>query len=195
MTRFKVMHLIGSMDLGGAEKLTRLVVEGLPGEEFEVSVCCIKCGGFYAEQLKEKGYRVYELLGVQKNTSVSVASFVKASWLLFRLLRKERPDILHTHLFATSCLGRIAAKLAGVRRTVTTLHRIEYPRVQSKIEPLFRALTNLYITDSRAAATASSCTLDSSARMSRAARASSFWATAPSTPRRGVRAAPSRISR
>ena len=159
MKLVKVMHLIGSMDIGGAEKLTRLIIEALPREEFKSSVCCVKCGGYYADQLKEKGYPVYELIGIPKHSPVSIINSVKAFWRLYRLLRKERPDILHTHLFAASCLGRIAAKVAGVRRIITTLHGIEYPLIQSKIEPRFKALTTLYITDSHAAASKLSKTL------------------------------------
>jgi hypothetical protein len=43
------------MDLGGAEKLTRLIVEGLDPEKYESSVCCLKSGGYYADQLRLKG--------------------------------------------------------------------------------------------------------------------------------------------
>lgn len=159
MKQIKVMHLIGSMDMGGAEKLTRLIIEALPKEEFISSVCCVKCGGYYADQLKEKGYPVYELIGIPKRAPVSIINSVRAFWRLYRLLRKERPDILHTHLFSTSCLGRITAKVAGVRKIITTLHRVEYPLTQPRIEPLFKALTTLYITDSHAAASELSRTL------------------------------------
>jgi glycosyltransferase involved in cell wall biosynthesis len=152
MKPVKVMHLIGSMDIGGAEKLTRLIIEALPREEYNSSVCCIKCGGYYADQLKEKGYPVHVLIGILKHSPVSIINSLKAFWRLYRLLRKERPDILHTHLFSASCLGRIAAKVAGVRRIITTLHRVEYPLIQSRIEQLFKGLTTLYITDSHAAA-------------------------------------------
>jgi glycosyltransferase involved in cell wall biosynthesis len=159
MKQIKVMHLIGSMDIGGAEKLTRLIIEAMPREEFKSSVCCVKCGGYYSDQLKEKGYQVFELIGIPKHTPVSIINSVKAFWCLYRLLRKERPDILHTHLFSTSCLGRIAAKIAGVKKIITTLHRVEYPIIQPRIEPLFKAFTTLYITDSHAAASELSRTL------------------------------------
>jgi len=150
--RLKVIHLIGSMDLGGAEKLTRLTIEGLDPGRFEGAVCCLKAGGVYADQLRAAGHPVTVLLNVDKHAGVPPQRLLVAAWRLFRYLRRERPDILHTHLFATSVLGRVIAKLAGTRRIVVTMHRIEYPRLQPWIERLLRPLTDLYITDSHAAA-------------------------------------------
>jgi glycosyltransferase involved in cell wall biosynthesis len=140
------------MDLGGAEKLTRLTIEGLSREQFEASICCIKSGGFNAETLRRKGYRVDELLAVHQHARISLRLLLLTAWRLFRLLRRERPDVLHCHLFSASCLGRVVGKLAGVPRIVVTMHRIEYPRIQPLGEPFFRPFTALYITDSHAAA-------------------------------------------
>ncbi len=152
MKRVKVVHLIGSMDLGGAEKLTRLTVEGLDPERFEGAVCCLKAGGYYADQLRSAGHSVTVLLDVDKHAPITLRRLWLASWRLYRYLRQESPDILHAHLFATSVLGRIIGKLAGVKHIVVTMHRIEYPRFQPWVERLLRPLTDGYITDSHAAA-------------------------------------------
>jgi glycosyltransferase involved in cell wall biosynthesis len=139
------------MDLGGAEKLTRLVVEGLDPGDFKCSVLCLKAGGFYAAELRRKGYQVDELLRVKKDERNSVWLGVKATWRLWRYLRRSRPDVLHTHLFITSCLGRLLAPFVGVKCVVVTLHRVEYPRIQRCVERLLSGLTALYVTDSEAA--------------------------------------------
>ncbi len=47
---------------------------------------------------------------------------VKAFWQLLRLLRHERPDILHTHNPKPGILGRVAGRLARVPRVVNTQH-------------------------------------------------------------------------
>jgi glycosyltransferase involved in cell wall biosynthesis len=148
----RVLHLIGSMDLGGAEKLTRLTIEGLDRNEFVGTVCCLKRGGYYADQLRKKGYRVDELYNLDKETKNSVGLGLRTLWRLWRYLRREQPEILHTHLFMTSCLGRLLAPIAGVRRVVVTLHRVEYPVVQRWVERLFQKVTYRYVTDSNAAA-------------------------------------------
>jgi len=46
----------------------------------------------------------------------------KALWKLYRLMRKERPHIVHTHTAKAGFLGRLAARLAGVPVVVHTFH-------------------------------------------------------------------------
>ncbi|MCU0400342.1 MAG: glycosyltransferase family 4 protein [Algoriphagus sp.] len=46
---------------------------------------------------------------------------LKCIWELYRLFRKERPDIVHTHTPKAGLLGMIAANLAGVKVRIHTL--------------------------------------------------------------------------
>ena len=47
---------------------------------------------------------------------------VVAFWKLLGLIRRERPDIVHTHTAKAGVLGRVAAWLAGVPLVVHTFH-------------------------------------------------------------------------
>lgn len=152
MTAIKVMHVIGSMDLGGAEKLTRLIIEGLACDQFKASVCCLKTGGFHAAALAKKNLSVHILLNVDKNEKIGTDGLLCVAWRLFRLLLKEKPHIVHSHLFLASSLVRIVGLLAGIRCHVVTMHRIEYPRTQPLVERLIGLLATRYVTDSMAAA-------------------------------------------
>lgn len=51
---------------------------------------------------------------------------LKCLWQLYQLIKKERPDIVHTHTPKAGLLGMIAAKLAGVRVRIHTLAGIPY---------------------------------------------------------------------
>jgi glycosyltransferase involved in cell wall biosynthesis len=47
---------------------------------------------------------------------------VAAFWKIFRIIRRERPHIVHTHTAKAGVLGRLAAWLAGVPLVVHTFH-------------------------------------------------------------------------
>jgi glycosyltransferase involved in cell wall biosynthesis len=47
---------------------------------------------------------------------------LSTAWALWRVLRKERPDIVHTHKAKAGAIGRLVARLAGVKVVVHTYH-------------------------------------------------------------------------
>ena len=69
---------------------------------------------------------------------------MKALWRLWRLLRHEKPAIVHTHAAMAGCLGRLAAVLSGVPVIVHTFHGNSLSGYFSKIETsLFRRIERL----------------------------------------------------
>src|SRR3989338_473956 len=53
---------------------------------------------------------------------ISFKKDLKAFFALYKLMRKEKPDIVHTHTAKAGTLGRLAAILAGVPVKVHTFH-------------------------------------------------------------------------
>lgn len=51
---------------------------------------------------------------------------LKCLWQLYQLIKKEQPDIVHTHTPKAGLLGMIASKLAGVSVRIHTLAGIPY---------------------------------------------------------------------
>lgn len=49
-------------------------------------------------------------------------NLIKAMLRIFFILFKERPQVVHTHLFDASLIGLFAAKLAGIKKRVYTRH-------------------------------------------------------------------------
>jgi glycosyltransferase involved in cell wall biosynthesis len=115
--------------------------------------------GDYASALRDEGF-VHR--PVPMTRSLSVPRQAAAIAALTRELRRRRPDVVHTHTPIGGVVGRAAAKLAGVRGIVHTLHGLPFagaPRTLS--ERLFviaeRALapeTALFLSQSSADAEA-----------------------------------------
>jgi glycosyltransferase involved in cell wall biosynthesis len=50
---------------------------------------------------------------------------LRVLWPLVRELRREPPDILHCHLLRANLYGRVAARFAGIRKVINTIHGVD----------------------------------------------------------------------
>lgn len=107
----RLLHIIPSLERGGAEKQLALLAGGLPRNEFDVHVCCLTRGGAYEEELRRCDVS-YTIIG--KRMKYDPLAYRR----LKRHIRVEQPDIVHTWLFACNAYGRKAAAAAGVRHIV-----------------------------------------------------------------------------
>ena len=108
------MHVIATLDRAGAEgTLARLCLR-LNRAEFEPSVCCLTRGGGYESELRAAlGSQTEGAAGVPVTVLGKKGRYdVAMLWRLRALMRRDRPDIVHTWLFTANTWGRIAAWLA-----------------------------------------------------------------------------------
>ena len=69
--------------------------------------------------VRAEGFRVESLPPMR---SLSPVEQVRATMALVRLLRAERPDLVHAHMPIAGFLGRLAARIVGVPRVAYTCH-------------------------------------------------------------------------
>lgn len=113
--RIHVCHLIGGLDVGGAEKLVAGLAQHADRKRFESSIICLGSRGPVAEEIESSGSQVICLnkpLGWRPGVVVRLA----------RTLRAERIQILHCHNTAALVYGVPAARLAGIKRVIHTRH-------------------------------------------------------------------------
>jgi glycosyltransferase involved in cell wall biosynthesis/ribosomal protein S18 acetylase RimI-like enzyme len=80
----------------------------------------ISAPGEFVSELEQRGIRH---IGIPASTrGMSLTSDLRAMGQLWRILRRERPDILHTHNPKPGVYGRILGRLAGVPIVVNTVH-------------------------------------------------------------------------
>ena len=129
----RVLHIITSLVFGGAERLVVSAATRLPAARFESVICCLAARGPLAAEAERAGVRV-ESLGAFPGLRHPIA-FLR----LYRLIRRLRPDVVHTHLQAANLYGRFAAWLAGVPVIVATEHNVyaskagRYVRVERQL--------------------------------------------------------------
>jgi hypothetical protein len=80
----------------------------------------ISAPGPYVAELEAAGMRHIAL--ESSTRSMNVLADVKSVVELWRILRRERPDVLHTHNPKPGVYGRIVGRLAGVPLVVNTVN-------------------------------------------------------------------------
>lgn len=118
----KIVFLISSMDVGGAEQVLRQVALNAASTEKpgRVILACLYQGGKLAEGLEEKGIKIYE--GIMKNRFdlIGLVRFVK-------ILKAARPDILYISSQALSqAAGIIGAMFVKIGAKILAMHSHEF---------------------------------------------------------------------
>ncbi|GIP35022.1 sugar transferase [Paenibacillus sp. J2TS4] len=84
---------------------------------YTVHNACTDTGRF--AELTRQGLTMIEVPIARK---ISPVSNLKSIMALYRLMRQEKYDIVHVHTPVAALLGRVAAKLAGVKHIIYTAH-------------------------------------------------------------------------
>ena len=117
MSRLRICQLVTELRPAGAERGVFELATRLDRRRFDVQVAALR-GGQVADWLARAGLKV-TVLGVRgKWDAVKLPA-------LARFLRRQRVELLHTHLFHADLAGRLAAGPAGVGHLVHTVWTAE----------------------------------------------------------------------
>jgi len=111
----RIVHVVDSMDVGGAEVLVSQMCRSQRARGDEPSIYAIATLGALGEQMRREGFAVHTHLG---------RSFIDGLRNLHNVFREVRPDVVHLHNPTPTIYGAPAARLAGVRRVLTTRHSL-----------------------------------------------------------------------
>jgi glycosyltransferase involved in cell wall biosynthesis len=112
-TQVKVMQIIARMNVGGPAVIVAELMRGLDKSEFEQILVTGFCDENEADYLDTvaKDIKANHIAGLGR--SVSLIADLKALIGLVSLIRKYKPDVIHTHTAKAGVLGRLASLLAG----------------------------------------------------------------------------------
>lgn len=127
----KVFHVITHLDPGGAQKNTLMTLEWLSRERYDVGLISSPRGPLVEWADRIPGLkRVWVPSLVREIQPLKDLAALVAMW---RIFRRERPVLVHTHCAKAGILGRWAAKLAGVPCIFHTAHGFGFNDYQSPI--------------------------------------------------------------
>jgi len=119
--------------------LTRFKEKGL-----HIQVIILNPGDSAIEQ-----FCVANNIKVERITYQGKKDLPKSTWQIRKILRKDKINIVHTHLFDATFAGLIAAKLAGVKTRIYTRHHSsrnhKYNKKMVKFDKLFNRLSTTVI--------------------------------------------------
>jgi len=133
-----VVHVITTLSAGGAERQLEL----LTARSRHTSIVVTLYGaGLVADRIRASGHRVEELRATGWRKPL-------APFVLARLLRRHRPDVVHVHLLSGQLLGIPAARLARVPLVVSTEHSLMDDTIEGRphtwwLRLLYRALERM----------------------------------------------------
>lgn len=145
----RVLHIC---ELGiTAKKLLSPQVDYLLSHGISVEFACSP--DEEAQQLQREGYIVHP---IQLDRKISPVENLISLIQLVQLMHQQKYDLVHVHTSISAVLGRIAAKIAGVKRIVYTAHGFPFHdqasvaqyRLYFAIEQFCALFTDLILTQS-----------------------------------------------
>lgn len=144
-SRSKVLFLITKSTLGGAQRYVYDLALNLDTDRFDPIVIAGGDGPLI-DMLTEKGLKVYSLKDLKRD--VSILSDLRAIFSLFRIIRAERPSVLHINSSKAGLFGSVVGRLCGVPKIVFTAHGWAFNEdrgaLQKKIIKFLHWLTILF---------------------------------------------------
>lgn len=113
----KITYIIGRLTHGGAERLLLDLCRKIDKEKFAVEVLVLQGDNPLAPQFEDAGIAVTYF---HKRRKLDFAALKKIT----NYLRRTKPDIVHTHLFAADFWGGRAAAAAGIPHIICTKHDV-----------------------------------------------------------------------
>lgn len=86
---------------------------------FSVEVLCLRTGGLFEDELRQAKIQFTVIGDLKRPIFFNLFRIIK-------FIRKCKPDIVHTHLFGGDFYGRICARLAGVKKIISTEQNLNF---------------------------------------------------------------------
>jgi len=113
----RVLFVVPALPVGGAERHVTTLLPRMDPARFTPSVICIGEEGALFPTLPAAGI---EAVALRLRKRQAVRALIE----LVMMMRRTRPDVVMVQGYNAETLGRIAARIAGVKHTISWVHNI-----------------------------------------------------------------------
>ncbi len=114
----KLLEVTTCLDSGGVTSHLLDLLDQLPKDQFDVSVAAAP-----EEDAQKKLEAIHvKFHAVPMVKPIQPVADLKALWSLFRLMKREKIEMVHAHMAKAGFLASVAAKWAGVPCMISTIH-------------------------------------------------------------------------
>lgn len=155
MSPLKITYVLPNVESGGTERHVLQLVRRIDPLRFSLSLVTVAGGGSLHGTFAERiPVTVMGDPARGRRFRKSYLEQLVTLGALTRLLRERKPDILHAYLPAANVLGPVAARLAGVRRTIVSKramaeYKARFPLLR-RMEPIGNRLADVILVNSDA---------------------------------------------
>ena len=153
--KLKILYVITKSNWGGAQRYVYDLATSLPKDMLETVVAL---GGseeknngsdFFKQHLNKAGIRTIVIKNFLRD--ISFKKEVLSFFELLKLFRKEKPDIVHLNSSKAGGLGALAARFAGIKKIIFTVHGWAFNEERPFFERIIiwcaSYLTAIFVTD------------------------------------------------
>lgn len=115
----RILYIITKSNWGGAQKYVYDLAINLPKEAFDVKVS-LGGNGTLAEKLRSENIEVISIPDLERD--ISIFKEINVFLNLIKLLKKEKPDVVHLNSSKIGGLGSLASRIVGVKKIIFTVH-------------------------------------------------------------------------
>lgn len=123
----RILILSTGLNCGGAEMQVFHLAKGLRARGWETAVVSMLSGGSMADQFREAGIPLHEL-GMRRSIS-DPRSILR----LRKIIRKFRPDVVHSHMVHANLLARVTRLVCPMPVLIATIHSVTEGRRWTEI--------------------------------------------------------------
>lgn len=137
--KLKLVYIVSNVDRWIAMEW---ITEELKKSKFEIRFILLNSGFSHLEEyLQNFNFEYIRIAYKQKR------NLPKAIWQTYKILKKWKPDLVHTHFIDASLVGLTASKMAGIKRRIHTRHHSTFHHNYARKGVLIDKFVNWLSTD------------------------------------------------